>query len=87
MADALQKLAESGVSIWFDDLSRDRLVTGNLAALVESSGVVGVTDVADHGERRGDTVTGSYDQARARLEKFNDSWSDLLVAVGTELAA
>lgn len=36
-------LSEAGVSIWLDDLSRERLDTGNLAALVESHGVVGVT--------------------------------------------
>jgi transaldolase len=39
----LQALADAGVSIWLDDLSRDRLATGNLAGLVETKGVVGVT--------------------------------------------
>lgn len=36
-------LSEAGVSIWLDDLSRERLDSGNLAALVHSHDVVGVT--------------------------------------------
>jgi len=43
MSDRLKKLADAGVSIWLDDLSRERLETGNLAELVETSSVVGVT--------------------------------------------
>ena len=34
MTDRLQQLSEAGVSIWLDDLSRERLETGNLADLV-----------------------------------------------------
>ncbi len=43
MNDRLKALADAGVSIWLDDLSRDRIETGNLADLVRDSGVVGVT--------------------------------------------
>ena len=43
MTDRLKALSDAGVSIWLDDLSRERLETGNLAALVEDSSVVGVT--------------------------------------------
>jgi transaldolase len=43
MSDRLKKLSEAGVSIWLDDLSRERLETGNLADLVKNSFVVGVT--------------------------------------------
>jgi transaldolase len=43
MTDPLQKLSEEGVAIWLDDLSRARLVTGNLADLVRDKHVVGVT--------------------------------------------
>ncbi|MDN5795993.1 MAG: transaldolase [Intrasporangium sp.] len=39
----LQALTDAGVSIWLDDLSRDRLETGNLKELIEDSCVVGVT--------------------------------------------
>ncbi|HET9647304.1 MAG TPA: transaldolase [Microlunatus sp.] len=43
MSERLQALAGAGVSIWLDDLSRDRITTGNLAELIADSGVVGVT--------------------------------------------
>ena len=39
----LARLAKAGVAIWLDDLSRERLRTGNLAQLVSDKGVVGVT--------------------------------------------
>ncbi len=43
MNDRLQALTDAGVSIWLDDLSRERIETGNLAALVKEKSVVGVT--------------------------------------------
>jgi len=43
MNDRLKALADAGVSIWLDDLSRERIESGNLAELVAESGVVGVT--------------------------------------------
>lgn len=43
MTDRLGLLAEAGVSIWLDDLSRERLVTGSLAELIRDRNVVGVT--------------------------------------------
>ena len=39
----LEALSRHGVSVWLDDLSRDRLATGGLARLVEELSVVGVT--------------------------------------------
>ncbi|HVF21375.1 MAG TPA: transaldolase [Mycobacteriales bacterium] len=42
-ASRLAELADAGVAIWLDDLSRERLDSGNLAELVETSHVVGVT--------------------------------------------
>lgn len=36
-------LSAAGVSVWLDDLSRDRINSGNLAELVATRGVVGVT--------------------------------------------
>jgi transaldolase len=38
-----QRLSEAGVAIWLDDLSRERLRTGNLAELISTKNVVGVT--------------------------------------------
>ena len=43
MADPLAVLSDAGVSIWLDDLSRERLVTGSLADLADNDHVVGVT--------------------------------------------
>ncbi|WP_280468018.1 transaldolase [Nocardia cyriacigeorgica] len=36
-------LSAAGVSVWLDDLSRDRINSGNLAELIATRGVVGVT--------------------------------------------
>ena len=41
--DRLAQLSDAGVSIWLDDLSRERLNSGNLAGLVRDKHVVGVT--------------------------------------------
>jgi transaldolase len=42
-AVTLKRLSGEGVSIWLDDLSRKRIASGNLAELVETRHVVGVT--------------------------------------------
>jgi transaldolase len=63
MSDRLKALADAGVSIWLDDLSRERIESGNLADLVKEKSVVGVTTnptifagaIAD-GERYDDQV-------------------------------
>ena len=63
MNERLKQLSEAGVSIWLDDLSRERIETGNLADLVRDKSVVGVTTnptifagaIAD-GERYDDQV-------------------------------
>ncbi|MCW2592697.1 MAG: transaldolase [Mycobacterium sp.] len=39
----LAALSAAGVSVWLDDLSRERLQTGNLAELIATKSVVGVT--------------------------------------------
>lgn len=43
MSENLAELSAEGVAIWLDDISRERLVTGNLAELVRDQHVVGVT--------------------------------------------
>ena len=43
MSVNLQAVSDAGVSIWLDDLSRDRLQSGSLAKLIADSSVVGVT--------------------------------------------
>jgi transaldolase len=39
----LAQLSDAGVALWLDDISRDRLATGNLAALIRDKHIVGVT--------------------------------------------
>jgi transaldolase len=39
----LAALSEAGVSVWLDDLSRDRIKSGNLQELIDTKSVVGVT--------------------------------------------
>jgi transaldolase len=41
--EKLAELSAAGVAVWLDDLSRDRIRTGNLQALVDEHCVVGVT--------------------------------------------
>lgn len=43
MNENLSALTTAGVSIWLDDLSRDRIESGNLAALIAEHSVRGVT--------------------------------------------
>jgi transaldolase len=43
MADPLADLSAAGVSLWLDDLSRQRLHSGNLKHLIETEHIVGVT--------------------------------------------
>ncbi|MGX9885117.1 transaldolase [Streptomyces sp. NPDC002276] len=42
-AGTLKRLSDEGVSIWLDDLSRKRIESGNLAELIDTKNVVGVT--------------------------------------------
>ncbi|MGY1744851.1 transaldolase [Blastococcus sp. SYSU D00695] len=41
--DRLADLSSAGVAVWLDDLSRDRIRSGNLQSLVDGHSVVGVT--------------------------------------------
>ncbi|MGW4474652.1 transaldolase [Nonomuraea sp. NPDC004354] len=43
MSEILKKLTSQGVSIWLDDISRERLRSGNLEQLIREKSVVGVT--------------------------------------------
>ncbi len=64
--EILSQLTASGVSIWLDDISRDRLRTGNLEALVRDWYVRGVTSnptIFAHSVSQGD----AYDQQLADL--------------------
>jgi len=69
MSDRLKQLADAGVSIWLDDLSRERLKTGNLAELVASSSVVGVT-----------TNPTIFASALAKGEQYDEQMRELAAA-------
>jgi transaldolase len=63
--DRLAELSAAGVSVWLDDLSRERIESGNLAEIVDGSHVVGVTtnptifaSALKEGERYDDQVAG-----------------------------
>jgi len=43
MSEPLAQLSELGVSVWLDDISRERLRSGNLQELIDRKHVVGVT--------------------------------------------
>jgi transaldolase len=43
MAQALDDLAAARVSVWLDDLSRPRILTGSLARMVDGGEIVGIT--------------------------------------------
>ncbi|MFV0406466.1 MAG: transaldolase [Propioniciclava sp.] len=78
MTDRLKALADAGVSIWLDDLSRARLTSGNLADLIATSSVSGVTtnptifaaaltQGAEYADQVADLRNGSVDEAITQL--------------------
>jgi len=75
----LAKLTDAGVSIWLDDISRDRLVSGNLADLARDFHVRGVTS--------NPTI---FEHAMAKGTAYDDQLADLAlreVGVGEALRA
>jgi transaldolase len=64
--DVLSRLSAEGVSIWLDDLSRERLRTGNLAELVATKDVVGVT-----------TNPTIFQKALSKGDAYDDQVADL----------
>ncbi|MEJ7691189.1 MAG: transaldolase [Nocardioidaceae bacterium] len=68
MNDRLQALSEQGVSVWLDDIGRDRLSSGNLAELIEKKHVVGVTS--------NPTI---FAKAVSEAEAYSDQVKDLTV--------
>jgi len=79
----LDRLVGAGVSIWLDDLSRERLRTGNLGELVETSGVVGVTTnptIFASALSKGD----AYDAQLRELAASGASLDDAVFAITTD---
>jgi len=83
MSDRLKQLSDAGVSIWLDDLSRERLNTGNLAQLVAESSVVGVTTnptIFASALAKGE----QYDQQMRDLAAVDSSVEDAIKALTTD---
>lgn len=68
-SDPLSRIVESGVSPWLDDLSRDRLRSGNLAELIRTRHVLGVT-----------TNPTIFDKAIAGGESYGEQVAELAAA-------
>jgi transaldolase len=69
MSDVLGQLTEAGVSVWLDDISRDRLRTGNLEALMKDFHVRGVTSnptIFAHALSSGDAYDGQLKDLATR---------------------
>ncbi len=67
MSDVLAELTTAGVSVWLDDISRDRLRTGNLKDLIDNFQVRGVTSnptIFAHALSKGS----AYDEQTADLK-------------------
>ncbi|QQC59555.1 transaldolase [Rothia kristinae] len=83
MTAATQKLSDAGVSLWLDDLSRERLETGNLQELIETRNVVGVTTnptIFAQALSRGDR----YDAQMRRLAEEGRDVEESVFAVTTD---
>jgi transaldolase len=86
--DRLGQLSAQGVAVWLDDISRERLATGNLAELIRDFHVVGVTSnptifasALSKGERYDDQVRDlatrkvSLDEATRAITTYDIRWA------------
>jgi transaldolase len=83
MSDRLKNLADAGVSIWLDDLSRERIKTGNLEQLIRDSSVVGVTTnptIFASALAKGE----QYDEQMRELAAVDSSVNDAIKALTTD---
>ncbi len=83
MTDPLADLSAAGVSLWLDDLSRQRLQSGNLAELISSKHIVGVTtnpSIFAAAFASGD----SYQKQGSELAARNASVDDAVRAMSTD---
>ena len=62
----LAALSAEGVSVWLDDLSRDRIKSGNLQELIDTKSVVGVT-----------SNPSIFQKALSDSEQYNDQIAEL----------
>jgi transaldolase len=82
ITNPLATLSAAGVSVWLDDLSRERIVSGGLKKLIEERSVVGVTTnptIFANALAQGD----AYDDQVAELAAKNTGVSDAVVDITT----
>ena len=75
MTDRLGELSDAGVSIWLDDFSRERLDSGSLQELIDTSHVVGVTtnpSIFAKAMSAGDAYTDQLRSLKASGTKLED---------------
>jgi len=78
----LRALSAAGVSVWLDDLSRDRLTSGNLQHLIDTRSVVGVTtnpSIFEHAISHGHAYT-------RQLTELAERGADADLAIRTVIA-
>lgn len=78
-----QQLSDLGVSIWLDDMSRDRIRSGDLQRLIDERNVVGATTnptIFANALATGE----SYDQQVAELAKAGATAAEAVFAITTE---
>ncbi|MEV0702143.1 transaldolase [Saccharopolyspora sp. NPDC050389] len=79
----LKALSEAGVSIWLDDLSRQRISSGNLAELITDQAVVGVTSnptIFANALSNAADYTGKVRELAARGASVDDTVRELTTA-------
>jgi transaldolase len=83
MTDRLGDLAAAGVSIWLDDLSRERLTSGNLQSLITDKHVVGVTTnptIFANALSKGEAYDAQVRELAARGASVDDAVREITVA-------
>jgi transaldolase len=83
MTDRLKELSAVGVSIWLDDLSRDRLTSGNLAQMLVDDHVVGVTTNPSIFDKAISGDSDAYDQQIADAKARNLSVDEAIRTMTT----
>lgn len=84
MSTPTQALSDAGVSIWLDDLSRARITSGNLADLIKTRNVSGVTTNPTIFQGAiGNTDDDSYDDAIAALAERGASADEAIFELTT----
>src|SRR6204780_2443805 len=76
MSDVLKEITAAGVSIWLDDISRNRLTTGNLASLIkdfEDRGVTSNPTIFANALAKGDAYTAQIKDLAARKVSVDEA--------------